>query len=174
MITKEIDNFLTEEEFSFLCEGIYYFDFPWFRNLKVQLDMEPTGRLQHQMSHVFVDRSWPNREQLEFSDYFAIVKPFVDKFMKEIKAKKLLRVKLNLGYSSGIQEEGGWHTDFDDKKNKIAIFYINTNNGYTLLEDGTKIASEKNKLALFDNVSHTDVTCTDTEERVVLNIGYRL
>ena len=62
----------------------------------------------------------------------------------------------------------------DDKNNKIAILYLNTNNGYTLLEDGTKIPSVKNKLALFDNVSHTDVTCTDTEERVVLNIGYIL
>ena len=36
----------------------------------------------------------------------------------------------------------------------------------------TKIKSVENRLALFDNVWHTDVTQTDTEERVVLNIGY--
>ena len=171
---KEIYNFLTDEEFAFLTEGIYYYDFPWFRGLKVQLDMNPSGRLQHQLSHVFVDRSYSNREQLNYSDTFPVVKPFVDKFTEMTKAKKILRIKINLGYSNGKQEEGGWHTDYDDKNNKIAILYLNTNNGYTLLEDGTKIASVKNKLALFDNISHTDVTCTDTEERVVLNIGYTI
>tara|TARA_R110001606_G_scaffold170564_2_gene316072 strand:+ start:2440 stop:2958 length:519 start_codon:yes stop_codon:yes gene_type:complete len=171
---KEIHNFLSDEEFQFLTEGIYYYDFPWFRGLKVQLDMNPSGRLQHQLSHMFLHKAWNNPDELFYSDYFKIVKPFADKFVKKIKAKRLLRLKLNLGYSNGIQEEGGWHTDFDDKNNKIAILYLNTNNGYTLLEDGTKIASVKNKLALFDNVSHTDVTCTDTEERVVLNIGYTI
>ena len=60
--------------------------------------MEPTGRLQHQMSHVFVDRSWPNREQLEFSDYFAIVKPLVDKLLfGDLKAGGLIKIDMVKG-----------------------------------------------------------------------------
>jgi len=49
---------------------------------------------------------------------------------------------------------------------------MNDNNGFTLLEDGTKFYSKANRLVIFDNVSHTDVTQTNTEERIVLNIGF--
>jgi len=171
---KEIHNFLSDKDLDWLNEGIFYYDFPWYRGLKVQLDMNPSGRLQHILSHTFLTRSPGNPNEAIHSDWFWIIRPFADKFLKEIKAKRLIRLKLNLGYSNGIQEEGGWHTDYDDKNYKIAILYLNTNNGYTLLEDGTKISSVENKLALFDNVSHTDVTNTDTEERVVLNIGYTI
>mgnify|MGYP003690124277 CR=1 FL=1 len=85
----------------------------------------------------------------------------------------VVKVKLNLTFSSGTQDIGGWHYDYDKTTNiKIAVLYLNTNNGYTKLNDGTQILSEKNKLAVFDNVNHTDVTQTDTTERFVLNIGY--
>ena len=38
---------------------------------------------------------------------------------------------------------------------KRDIYYINTNNGYTKLEDGTKVMSVANRLLLFDgSTSH--------------------
>ena len=68
---------------------------------------------------------------------------------------------------------GGWHKDYDDDSDcKVAILYLNTNNGYTKLKDGTKFPSVKNTVVMFDNVEHTDVTQTNTEERIVLNIGF--
>ena len=72
---------------------------------------------------------------------------------------------------------GGWHQDYIKTKEwpnlKIALFYLNTNNGYTILEDGTKIESIENRLAIFDNtVIHTDCSQTDTEGRLVLNIAF--
>ena len=45
-----------------------------------------------------------------------------------------------------------FHLDNPNNKDiKIAIFYINTNNGFTEFEDGNKILSEENKLVIFDN-----------------------
>ena len=56
---------------------------------------------------------------------------------------------------------------------KTAIFYINTNNGYTLLKDNTKIKVEENKLLIIDTKTyHAAVTATDTDRRVVINFNY--
>ena len=54
-----------------------------------------------------------------------------------------------------------------------AIFYINKNNGYTLLKDKTKIAVEENKLLIIDTKTyHAAVTATDTDRRIVINFNY--
>ena len=96
---------------------------------------------------------------------------------KLLNAKKLYRCKLNYGMRTVEPTIGGWHQDYIKTKEwpnlKIALFYLNTNNGYTILEDGTKIESIENRLAIFDNtVIHTDCSQTDTEGRLVLNIAF--
>ena len=59
------------------------------------------------------------------------------------------------------------------KGSKTAVFYVNSNNGYTKLKNGTIIKSEENKIAIFDGeTEHTGTTCTDEEFRVVVNINY--
>jgi hypothetical protein len=51
---------------------------------------------------------------------------------------------------------------------------MNTNNGYTYFEDGTKAKSVANRLIKFDNVMyHSGTTCTDENQRVVININYK-
>ena len=69
------------------------------------------------------------------------------------------------------------HIDQDIKNNKklkTAIYYVNTNNGYTKFKkNNKKIISEKNKLIIFDNdLEHTGSTCTDDRLRVVINFNY--
>ena len=60
-----------------------------------------------------------------------------------------------------------------DSNPKTAIFYINTNNGYTLFEDGTKVESVENRICIFPYyMKHTGTTCTDKNQRVVININY--
>ena len=54
-----------------------------------------------------------------------------------------------------------------------AIFYLNTNNGYTKFEDGTIISSIENRLVTFPSTMlHTGTSCTDTKYRLVLNLVY--
>ena len=56
-----------------------------------------------------------------------------------------------------------------------AIFYINTNNGYTKLSDGTIVESKSNRLlTMSSNIEHLGTTCTDQKRRVVINLNYYL
>ena len=53
------------------------------------------------------------------------------------------------------------------------LFYVNTNNGFTILEDGTKVESIANRALFFDSSkSHKSTTCTDEDIRVNININY--
>ena len=59
------------------------------------------------------------------------------------------------------------------KNIKSAIYYVNSNNGYTKFKNGKKILSKQNKLIIFDNDQpHTGSTCTDERIRVVINFNY--
>ena len=54
-----------------------------------------------------------------------------------------------------------------------AILYVNSNNGYTLFEDGTKVESVENRIVLFDsNLRHTGTTCTEEKVRIVVNFNF--
>ena len=58
-------------------------------------------------------------------------------------------------------------------RHKSAILYINTNNGLTVLEDGTECESVANRLLLFDaSKPHHSTTCTDQKRRVNINMNY--
>ena len=88
-----------------------------------------------------------------------------------------MRSKINLLYRTNKIKIFELHNDFglDVEPYKTAIFYFNTNNGYTLFSDGTKVNSVKNRLVQFDGyTSHTGTTHTSDERfRLVLNINYR-
>ncbi len=94
-------------------------------------------------------------------------------------ARAWIRVKANLGPREPKHLVGGWHYDSSYNKNTpyndatTAIFYMNNNNGYTLLETGDKIKNVENRLILFPcNVLHTGITQTDTKVRVALTFNY--
>ena len=54
-----------------------------------------------------------------------------------------------------------------------AVFSINTCDGYTKLEDGTKVESVANRMVTFPgNIEHRGTSCTDKKIRVVINFNY--
>ena len=59
-------------------------------------------------------------------------------------------------------------------KHKSAIFYINNNDGYTILNNGkTKIESIANRILFFDSTkNHSSTHCTNDHARVNININY--
>ena len=95
--------------------------------------------------------------------------------LNKLEIRAILRVKLNLLFRTNEIIEHGFHTDYTPpmKGSKTAVFYVNSNNGYTKLKDGNVIKSEENKIVIFDGeIEHTGTTCTDEEFRVVININY--
>tara|TARA_R110002012_G_scaffold321723_1_gene550946 strand:+ start:2599 stop:3108 length:510 start_codon:yes stop_codon:yes gene_type:complete len=167
MVT-EIKNFLSDTEFNNLHDDLLSQDFPWYRSLKVR-NAECT---EHQMTHLFIDTHSDKEPTKSFR--LNSLMPFLKKAEKEFNIQHFLRAKINLYYNTGEQKIGGWHHDWNKKDTdlNVATYYMNTNNGYTQLKDGTKISSQANKIAVFGNVEHTDVTHTDTEERIVIVLGF--
>ena len=91
------------------------------------------------------------------------------------------RIKANLLTKTPNIIENEFHidignlNDFPEKLKQwvTSIFYINTNNGYTEFEDGTKVESVANRLVTFPaNMKHRGTTCTDEKIRVVINFNY--
>ena len=69
------------------------------------------------------------------------------------------------------------HTDIQGNWGVIpyitSILYLNTNNGYTEFEDGTKVESVANRFISFPiETKHRGTSCTDKKIRVVINFNY--
>ena len=183
---KVIDNFLDKKVFKKLQTFLLGADCPWFYNekkvdyIKNPVGIEDAGRSPttpikgyeaddpHQFTHTFF------RKQTNWSSASINIVPLLDKINPRI----WIKVKGNLSSINSKPLVGGWHCDKDtDGKawtdTTTSIFFINTNNGYTLFENGKKVPSVENTLVTFpNNTLHTGVSQTDTKTRVTLNLNY--
>ena len=86
--------------------------------------------------------------------------------------KDFITIKANLYHKTEKLIFHKPHLDYDFK-HKGAILYLNTCNGYTVLNGGVKIKSVENTLLLFDSSkTHNSTNCTDKKIRVNININY--
>lgn len=161
MINYEIiDNFLNEEDFKKLESIIFHYSMAWYFSDTVATNMDNND--DYYYTHMLYQGVTPQ------SDLFYIVSPILDK----LKIKALMRVKINLYPNVNKLIENKKHIDYPET-HKGAIFYLNTNNGYTILNNGTKIESIKNRILLFDpSIPHSSTNCTDKKARVNINFNY--
>jgi hypothetical protein len=155
-----IDNYLPQEEFEKIRDIIMGTDFPWYYNPEVTF----TGVQNKSMyfTHLFYNASLSN------SNFLGLISPLLSK----INAKAFIRVKGNMYPNIGSFLSNERHIDYDFN-HKGAIFYINTNNGPTILEDGTKIDAVANRILFFDaSRLHNSTLCTDQKIRINININY--
>ena len=159
---KVIDDFMPKDYFLELQEFMLGTYMPWFYNPYIAYESDID---KFQFTHTFL------RDNGNQSDLLHILNPIFEK----IEVKELISVKANLGTRDIKNTQGGWHVDYDVEDIHTAVFYINTTNGYTLFEDGTKVESKENRFASFTaQTKHTGVSHTDTQVRVVLNMNYKL
>jgi hypothetical protein len=159
-----IDNFLDPMSLDLLKSTILQHDFPWKWDGAVPIPND-TRINQYQFTHSFYKNHHIN------SDYFDAMIPILEK----INPLALMRVKANLNPRTEKNFEHGYHVDMDNapSNHRSAVFYLNTNDGYTLFEDGTKIESVENRFVSFKtSLRHTGSTCTDVNRRVVINFNY--
>ena len=103
------------------------------------------------------------------SDYSVLLTPLIKKIPYD--PNKLKRIKANLYPQSQRRIYHGWHTDYDPP-HQGCIFYLNTNNGYTIFKN-KKVKSVENRLLLFDpSILHRSTTCTDAPSRININFNY--
>ena len=97
--------------------------------------------------------------------------PLIAKILDKIKYQNILRIRSSLYPRRDVQKPDPFHIDYNFP-HKVCIFYVNTNNGYTMFENGEKIPSVENQLATFDgNEKHCSVVQTDTSARYIVNIN---
>jgi hypothetical protein len=159
-----IDNFLPDKEFRQIYNLMLSADFPWyFANSK----LPPTHliieeKYNYQFGHSFY------RDYAFHSNYGVNIIPII----KKIAPITIFRIKGFLLPRADKIAEYGYHLD-NEYNTKVAIYYVNTNNGYTKFEDGTVVDSIANRMVLFDgNIKHTGSTCTDQKIRCGINFNY--
>jgi len=157
-----IDNFLSDFNFrliqnQFLDNPNFLWQFNSSREYRLYNENQP-----FQFVHSLYANFCPQ------SEYFQHIKPF----LKKLEIRALLRVKVNLTTRSESIIEGDFHVD-SKNSHKVAIFYLNTCDGYTLFENGERVNSVANRMVLFDgSLKHTGTNCTDKQRRVVINFNY--
>lgn len=162
MTYQIIDNFLDEEEFLKIKSSILNPHFSWSLTTYVS-DLEEN--LKTTSSYYFT--------HLFYSGFF--IDPNCQVFSKlldQLDCKSLIRIKANLYPSTENIEYHDKHIDYDFE-HRGAIFYLKTNNGYTIVEDDIKVESIANRILLFDpSKPHNSTTCTDDKCRVNVNFNY--
>jgi len=158
---KEIKNFLPKKEADNIEQIFTSNTFPWFITKGI---VKKTDK-DYQFNHIFFRNSELN------SSFYNALQPILD----ILNPTSLIRIKANLVPRDSKITEHKMHADVEPevKNCKVAIYYVNTNNGYTLFKKNKKINSEKNKLIIFDgNTEHASTTCTNKDYRIVLNFNY--
>lgn len=173
---KIIDNFLTKEQHKIILDTMLAGDtFPWYYVNGVDKYEEPDEDSFYEYDdsneksncywiHNFLlhEQSAPN------SNFIGILTPILDK----LKNKNLLRIKGNLYPKSFEREMHGMHVDFEQNCMGL-LYYLNENNGPTILEDGTEVESKPNRALIFNaSKLHSSTTCTDRNVRCNIIFNY--
>ena len=169
------DNFLNKNHLKVIQNYLLESDeFPWYyqdhkvykKSFLPEYDNFVTSLYDYQLCHLFFN----NCKIL--SDYYGLLNPF----FQIIKPITILKIKANLTLAAPSVMQYDFHTDYPDTEiyhnAKTAIFYVNTNDGYTLFEGGSKISSIENRFVYFNShITHAGTTTTD-KRRVVINFNY--
>jgi len=167
---KIIDNFLSEEEH----QDIYR------RLMHEQMPLEEMGQT---VPMYFSENSaypgdtdggghWYNPLYLDphpVSDHF---EPICYPILKNVAVKAVVRARVNWYYKTPEIIEHAMHTDLDSPIDNL-LYYVNTNDGYTKLQCGTKIESIANRAVFFQgHLDHCSTTTTDQLLRCNVNINF--
>ena len=176
---KVIKNFIEKEQLNVIKQTLEGPNFPWYLNYpitpntyklasnRLKFKNEENKKLylkDFQFTHAFY-----MNYNITSNAYFNILNPI----LKKLDAQALIRIKANLRPYMEKPHQTGWHIDNETPGAKTAIFYVNTNNGYTLFKNKKIIKAEENKIVVFDSeLQHCGVSSTDTKCRMVINFNY--
>ena len=166
-----IDNFLDMESYGNMQRALTDEKFPWtFNNcITNSTETDSVGQFVHLLykPNFGIDSQW-----------FKFFIPALGNKLCGNRTRFLLSAKMNLNPRQGRNIRlGDYHTDCNipGGSHKTAIYYYNTNNGYTEFETGEKVESVANRVVVFDgNTKHVGHACTDQQVRILININYLL
>ena len=162
---KVIDDYLSPSEYEQIRNYLLSTEVKWKYNSHKVHHKEETDSLQFTLG-VFE----PTRFPVSHEPSMLALDPLYAKLNFDV----LLRVKVNMTPRTVEPDYTEFHVD-TKQQCKTAIYYVNTNNGFTRFKDGTKVESKANRIVIFDaQTEHSGVSCTDEKVRVVVNLNYFL
>jgi hypothetical protein len=135
-------------------------DFPWF--LKKESDLGDP-QTSYYFTHIFYQNN------IAHSNYFNFIQTNLLNF---IKINSLISVRAFMFPSNKEVRSIEIENEFDFKHNQ-AIYFVNTNNGNTVLSDGTKVTPRENSILFMESSDkqHSE-NCTDKKAKVMILIDY--
>ena len=165
------DNFISDEDHKKICDKMLTQGFMWEYSKHKVFKGQEHGFRDHMLVHMFHAYNGHTSPDIEL----------VNPILYNINALSVHRIKANLElYSGDTQHKSNFHLDWSHPITKkgcrtmtIGIYYVNTNNGYTEFEDGSRVESVANRFIRFaGDLKHRGVNQTDTKERIVINFNY--
>jgi len=160
---KIIKNLLSDKDLKVLKDDIMSVDFPWFYR---------ATETTHQEDGEYFSHNFYRTDMVGRSNWYPLIEPI----LPHLNISSLTFIRANLCVNSNVALRSRFHTDTDDPRATTAIFYVNTNNGMTLLktpEGNIKSPAEENKIIIFNSQTfHQSVRQTDTKQRIVINFCF--
>jgi len=155
---KIIENFLEKESLNNIKNILLDSNFTWhYSNF--------TGNNKDYSDSFFYHYLFTNDQQT--SPYFnRVLMPIISR----LNFNYLLRAKVNFYNKKNKFIKTAFHIDAE-QEHTVALFSINTNNGFTLFKNGNKVPSIENQMLIFDGkLEHCSVSQTDEKFRININI----
>lgn len=158
-----IDNAVSVEDHQRIESTLLNANFPWFYNTnKVGKQFEDHLH-NFQFTHKFY------ADYAVQSAFMSLIEPILVK----LNPSALVRIKANLNTVTEHMIVYEMHRDFESFDGWTAIYYVNTNNGYTVFENGKRVDSVANRLVVFPaTLSHAGTSTTDQKVRSVINFNF--
>lgn len=165
---KIIDNYLPHDEFQLIQDTMLGAGFAWFYNKFVDYDPIYAHNIDdYQNNFQFIHKFYAN--YTPSSEYIHVLNPI----LKKLDPAALIRIKANLSTGTANRISHNYHTDHPQIQCTTAIFYVNSNDGITIFQDESEVASIANRLLIFDSqLMHKGTTCTDQKVRCLINFNY--
>ena len=160
-----VDDFLDSDSHLRIKESLEYKDF-WTYDPYIAGSMSDQIK-DGQLCHDFFSEMYR-------SPHIEVLFPIIGR----IKPMAIWRIKANLQLHGGEEAyKSNWHYDFTGdgypvENMETAIYYVNSNNGYTEFTD-CKVDSVANRMVFFpSNTKHRGVNASNVKARYVINFNY--
>ena len=162
MIFKVIDNALPLHQAKEIHDVMMSDEFSWYVTPNITFKDSVVEKHLSYFIHQFYQEAVPS------SQHFHIWYPW---FKDILGVENIIRMKGNLYPGQRNLTEHPLHVDLD-YNNMAAIYYVNNNDGYTLI-DNQRIESIHNRIVIFDGQSkHASTDCTNAHARVNINFNF--
>ena len=171
MDLKIIDNFLTDNDFNLLVSNTVGRNDGDQVQFRVVSNVENFGAIEENWSWYMINMLYStDTPQNEICG--KIYEMFVPKFKKLANFKTMIRIKINAYPYTNVVKEHKEHIDFN-YEHIGAVFSLNTCDGYTKFNDGTKVESVANRIVFFDaSKTHQSTTTSNAKLRYNINFNF--